>query len=57
MKNYENIVAFMNEYATMLIESAKKHNESSVLLSYEFGMKDALNNARRSHRRCNALHR
>lgn len=45
MKNYENIVTFMDNYAKSLIEDAKKHNESSVLLSYEFGMKDALNNA------------
>ena len=45
MKNYENIVAFMDNYAKSLIEDAKKHNESSVLLSYEFGMKDALNDA------------
>ena len=45
MKNYENIVAFMDNYAKSLIEDAKKHNESSVLLSYEFGMKDALNGA------------
>ena len=44
MKNYENIIAFMNNYAEALVESAKANNESGILLSYEFGMKDALNN-------------
>lgn len=45
MKNYENIITFMNNYAEALVESAKANNESGILLSYEFGMKDALNNA------------
>lgn len=45
MENYKNIITFMNNYAETLIESAKKNNESGVLLSYEFGIKDALSNA------------